>query len=315
MGTKTGPDRRYWRNGTGSWIEALVAALKNPRPPQVEVRFLLGTTAQVSSSSTGGPRVTFFDSSGCSQGSAQFDIAVFACHATNALQSIKDGITQDQVNVLSAFEYRQSCTIAHTYAPALPAAKSLWRTYNIWIHEGYEELRPYIINYVVNLHQNDPANPVYDHFATPYMLYSINPHTAIPDKYVLRQPIKDPKTNQYLQAIAYFPHNVVNLNAMWAQTILWGTQWPYPASDPQFEYHWGRYKPGVPIQGQNDIYFTGGWTLLAGLHEQCWQSAIEVVNLIAKGRSHVDGYEHIPDFRRGPEAFMPASQRGALGLT
>ena len=239
---------------------------------------------------------------------------VFACHAQNALQSIKAGITQDQVNVLSAFECKQSCTVAHTYAPALPAAKSLWRTYNIWTHEGYEELRPYTINYVINLHQNDPANPVYDHFNTPYILYSINPHAAIPDKYVLRQPVKDPKTNQYPQAVAYFPHNVVNLNAMWAQTILWGTQWPYP-SDPGFEYHWSGYQPGVPIQGQNGIYFTGGWTLLAGLHEQCWQSAIEVVNLIAKGKAHVDRYEHIPDLRRGPKGFMPAAQRRALGLT
>lgn len=311
MGTPSGPQRRYWKNGTRSWIDALAAALQEPSAGQVPVRVLLDTQAQVSSSPTACPSVAFFDAGGNSTQQAQFDVTVFACHAQIALQSIKRGITQDQVNVLSAFEFKQSCTIAHTYAPALPVSKSLWRTYNICIHEGYDDLRPYTIDYVVNLHQNDPANPEYNNFNTPYLLYSINPHTVIPDKYILRQPIKSPKTGEYLKAVAFFPHNVVNLNSMWAQSVLWGTQWPYP-NDPAFEYHWGSYEPGTPVQGQNGIYFTGGWTLLAGLHEQCWQSAIEVVNLIVGGSAHVHHYRHIPHHRHGSKEFMPASQRRAI---
>jgi hypothetical protein len=311
--------RQYWANGTVSWITALVNALQNPTsgsggPTLQPVNVVLNSRAMVQGAAVGQPAVQIVSKANPTAPAHAYDAVILACHATQALRSIRSGITQDQVNVLSCFSYKQSCTIAHTYTPALPVSKSLWRTYNIFIHEGYSDLKPYVINYVVNLHQNDPANPQYDHFNTPYVLYSINPQAAIPQEFVLRQPVQDPATGEYLPAIAYFPHNVMKVGSMWAQSVLWGTHWPYP-NDPSFEYHWGtNYKPGKPVQGQNGLYFTGGWTLLAGLHEQCWQSAIEVVNLVVNGPAHADHYTHIPDLRRGAKRFMPDQHRRVLGL-
>jgi len=312
------PFRQYWCDGTRSWIKALVDALSDPPPLAngdflTPVQMVLQATARVHGAASGSPSVDVLDAEGNLLSSESYDAVILACHASHALRSIRSGITQDQVNVLSSFSYKQSCTVAHTYTPALPVSKSLWRTYNIFIHEGYSELRPYIINYVVNLHQNDPASPVYNQFDTPYVLYSINPHVAIPDEFVLRQPVKDLQTGEYLRALAYFPHNVMNVRSMWAQSVLWGTHWPYP-NDPAFEYHWPNYTPGAPVQGQNGLYFTGGWTLLAGLHEQCWQSAIEVVNLITKGSGYAQNYTYVPDMQRGYESFMPEAYLLALGF-
>lgn len=323
MGQPPNPDpepfRQYWRQGTVSWIDALVNALIYPQTsmgvPLQPVQIMVKANARVKSSASTSPTVEVFDDQGNLQTSDSYDAVIFACHASQALRSIRSGITQDQVRVLSSFSYEQSCTIAHTYTPALPVSKSLWRTYNIFIHEGFSDLQPYVINYVVNLHQNDPANPVYNKFNTPYVLYSINPQVAIPDEFVLRQPIRDPKTGEYLRAIAYFPHNVMNVQSMWAQSVLWGTQWPYPSSQ-EYEYHWPCYEPGRPVQGQNGLFFTGGWTLLAGLHEQCWQSAIEVVKLVTEG-INVENYtyipNHFPSVQSEEEIFMPATYLRALG--
>ena len=312
------PFRQYWRHGTVSWINALVNALTNPpqscsEVPLKPVQLMLNVSARVQSAASASPTVEVLDDQGILKSSDSYDAVIFACHAQHALRSIRSGITQEQVNVLSSFSYKQSCTIDHTYTPALPVSKSLWRTYNIFIHEGFSDLQPYVINYVVNLHQNDPANPEYNKFDTPYVFYSINPQVAIPDEFVLRQPIKDPKTGEYLRAIAYFPHNVINVRSMWAQSVLWGTEWPYP-DDQDFEYHWPCYEPGTPVQGQNGLYFTGGWTLLAGLHEQCWQSAIEVVKLVteeSQSEQHPKNYRFIPNYisrdQSVDDSFMPDS--------
>ncbi len=183
------------------------------------------------------------------EGDEHYDAVVMACHATTALRVIQQGMTQEMVSVLGAFHYCNSVAIAHTYTPLLPPDVNAWRTYNILIHDRFAQLRPYTISYVCNRHQNDAAEPAYDRFETPKFFVTLNPSIAIPDRYVLY-------TTESKPAIAYFPHNVVSLATIAAQEKL----------------------PNV--QGQNGIYFTGGWTRGAGLHEECWHSAQNVAHLI-----------------------------------
>lgn len=213
-----------------------------------------------------------------SSGQANFDVVLFACHANIAQRTLQGGLTGDMAQVLGAFDYCSSVGVAHTYSPLLPVDKNAWRTYNIRIHDNYAQLRPYTISYVENLHQNDPENPPYNHFSAPYFFVTLNPSVAIPDKYVLRSP-------QGEKAVAYFPHNVFNLGAMAAQEKL-------PA-----------------IQGQNNVFFTGGWTHGAGLQEECLLSAQDVTGLILRGK--VDD-ANTYNLMAGPEQYTPKYIRDIL---
>jgi hypothetical protein len=56
-----------------------------------------------------------------------------------------------------------------------------------------------------------------------------------------------------------FQHNVGDTNLLAVQQALWGGQ----------------------IQGRNGIYFTGGWTVGAGLQIECWESASAIVRLLS----------------------------------
>lgn len=183
-----------------------------------------------------------------------FDAVIMACHASTSLRLIQQGITNDMVQVLSQFNYSNSVAVAHTYAPLLPPNKNHWRTYNLLIHRNTVQLRPYTISYVCNRHQNDSKNPLYKNVSDSEFFVTLNPAIPIPEEYVLKQPDGTP-------ANAYFQHNIVNADTLKAQKLLWG-----------------RRRKGV--QGQNNIYFTGGWTWGTGLHEDCYNSAEQVVNLL-----------------------------------
>lgn len=238
------PQRMYFAKGTSSWADALAT-----RTQQAGAKFVVGTNAQISAGTNGVIVHT-------AQGDQKFDSCIMACHASTCLQLFRDGITQGIASVLSAFEYTNSVAVAHTFAPVLPPNKSAWRTYNILIHDQYQQLRPYTITYVVNQHQNDMANPAYNHFDEPQYFVSLNPPQPIPDSCVLQtiDPVPQP-------AVSFFPHNVFNLGAMAAQAQL------------------------PSIQGQNGVYFCGGWTLGAGLQEECLHSAQSVASGILSNAS------------------------------
>ncbi|MBW4488795.1 MAG: FAD-dependent oxidoreductase [Trichocoleus desertorum ATA4-8-CV12] len=229
------PKRCYFTQGSSSWIEALGDAVTG-----LGTRFRFN--AQVSIRSKGDAVVV-----DTPDGSEIYDAVVMACHANTALKLLQQGITQDMVNVLSAFEYTSSVAVAHTFSPVMPLNKNAWRTYNIRIHDNAAaQLRPYSISYVCNRHQNDTVNPLHNGYENPEFFVSLNPSTPIPDQYILRTP-------EGKQAIAYFYHNVLNQTALIAQENLQNI-----------------------VQGQNNIFFTGGWTKGAGLHEECWLSAMSV---------------------------------------
>ncbi|MEO1296516.1 MAG: hypothetical protein AAFW75_12045, partial [Cyanobacteria bacterium J06636_16] len=185
---------------------------------------------------------------------------VMACHASTSLKLIQQGITNDIVKVLSQFDQYNSVAVAHTYAPLLPPDRNTWRTYNILIHGDTTQLRPYTISYVCNRHQNDAANPDQNRVGHPEFFVTLNPTIPIPDAYVLKQADGTP-------AVTYFTHNSVNVATLKAQRFLWSG-----------------YEAG--IQGQNNLYFTGGWTLGTGLHEECYQSAERVVDRLLNRSFH-----------------------------
>lgn len=263
------PARKYFDGGSGRWVEALAQAVLKTGLAQ----FRLGQKVQVEG---GHSHATVIHSKG---ERATFDACVLACHADTARKLLVGGVTDRMAHLLSAFDYYDSVAVAHTYAPLLPMDKSAWRTYNITIHEDYEQLRPYSISYVCNLHQNDPADPARNRFEEPYFFVTLNPRVPIPDRYVLRTVEGD-------KAVAYFPHNIVSLEAMAAQGEL------------------------EKVQGQNRLFFTGGWTMGAGLQEECLMSAVNVAARIHSGRPKIDAH-----YRPGAgEEYAPAYMRSTLGL-
>ena len=212
------------------------------------------------------------------EGDETFDAVVVACHASTALKLFRAGITQDMVRILSAFKYYNSIAVAHCYAPLLPPNKNAWRTYNILIHDQAAWLRPYTISYVGNRHQNDAKNPDYNRFGGAYFFVTLDPAVSIPDQYVLRTPNQE-------KALAYFMHNVVSVEALKVQESL-------PA-----------------IQGQNQVFFTGGWTKGAGLQQECWLSAKHVAERILDPKS-VD--EHAFNSHPDAEHYTPRYFRDVL---
>lgn len=168
------PNRVYLTEGTQAWINALSQELLNQG-----ISLQTGTSVQVFGRSDG---VEIFQES---EGYEPFDTVVMACHASTALKLIQQGITNDMVKVLSKFDYYNSLSVVHTYTPPLPPDRNTWRTYNILIHGNYAQLHPYTISYVCNRHQNDAANPKYDHFGQPEYFVSLDPAIPIPDQQFL----------------------------------------------------------------------------------------------------------------------------------
>jgi predicted NAD/FAD-binding protein len=269
FGTGKAPDRRYFVGGSGAWIQALASAVEKSGC----VSFVGGVSAQV-----------FADSDGVTvrtpEGDERFETCIIGCHADHALKVLRGGVTTDMLNVLSQFEYCNSIAVAHTYTPLLPQDKSAWRTYNILIHDYFEQLRPYTISYVINWHQNDAENPEYNRFNDPNYFVTLNPSVPIPDHYVLNVVGCAARP-----AIAYFPHNVVTLNAMSAQEDL------------------------KHVQGQNNVFFVGGWTNGAGLQQECLVASEAVAKQIVSGQPHnAEFYNSHPE----AEHYAPKYLRDAV---
>ncbi|MBE7383676.1 MAG: FAD-dependent oxidoreductase [Leptolyngbya sp. SIO1E4] len=235
------PERAYVEGGCQTWVNALC-----DRILAQGVTLVHNAEVQVFGNSNGVDLLVNHNRF------EHFDAVVMACHASTSLKLIKQGITDDIASVLSQFDHYNSVAVAHTYAPLLPPDRNIWRTYNILIHGDDLQLRPYTISYVCNRHQNDAAYPDHDGFGNPQFFVTLNPAVPIPESYVLKRADGTP-------AVTHFTHNVVNVATLKAQKFLWTGH-------------------GTGIQGQNNLYFTGGWTMGTGLHEECYQSAASVVD-------------------------------------
>ena len=261
------PDRRYFVGGSSVWAEALRDASGAVVELNTEVEVLGGP---------GGARVRRIRE-GRPDGEEEFDAVILACHANVALRIIREGMTPKMASVLGAFDYYDSVGVAHTWSRLLPPDARAWATYNILVRQGVE-LRPYSITYVENRHQNDAENPAYNVYENPEFFVSLNPHLAVPGSAVLRDA-------QGVPAVASFPHNTVSFRSMEAQVRL---------NDRE-----------EPVQGQNALFFVGGWTTGAGLQEECWISAQKVVEMLAGRIRPGERHEHEYDESAAPEDYAP----------
>ena len=179
----------------------------------------------------------------------RFDVAVLALQAYEARRCFKAGLIAEVSKFLDSFDYHDDHIAVHTYHGVLPPYVNAWRTYNILIRRNAGSSLPYSITYMVNRHQNDSQNPRYNGFRTPNFFVTVNPPVPIPETHVLRRTDGPP-------AYAMFRDIAYNLNAVKAQERL------------------------KDLQGINNVYFTGGYTDGAGLHEECWVNGMELATQI-----------------------------------
>jgi predicted NAD/FAD-binding protein len=223
----------------------------------------------------------------------EWDHVIMAVPADEVPNVVVVGLEPMISVLLAKFRYINSVAVAHTSPDVMPAGREQWRTYNILIRPPRARmLRPYTISYVENMHQGAPRVP------ERYWLVSEDPHTPIPDDAVLQ--MKDPVTGKPVPAVAYFRHNTVTPETMGAQQML------------------------SRLQGQNGIYYTGGWTNGAGLHEEILAISIEIAQrlrgyidrkfqprrgkLLAAAPAHVTLHTYNPD----DPSYVPKYIRDAL---
>lgn len=239
-------NRCYFVGGASTWIDALVTYMTRT----MGIKFVPNFKAALIPS--GNPRTrgwTIVNTADASQ-NANVDMAVLACHADDAAKAVVTGLPLAAANTLAQISYANSVAVAHTDSRLLPVNRNAWSTYNILIHGvGSVALKPYVINYVANRHQNDAANPDYDRFGLPEFFVSVNPQLPIPENMVLKGADQAP-------AIANLRHNLYDFACMDAQSLI------------------------SAYQGVFNMYYAGGWTHGSGLHEECWQQGIDVASSI-----------------------------------
>lgn len=243
------PTRMCFRNGASALVESLSQWLRN-RGVRIVTDVAVGVCPSLD-----GVRIVAANRSDITR----FDRVVMACHAEDASKILDcDSMCPDVFQFLGAISYSTGVAVAHSDTRLLPPHRGAWRTYNIPIRLGFG-IVPYSISYVVNQHQNDRAcadsiwRPDTDFFVT------LNPPVPISDRFILRHAGTDEP------AIRHFRHNVLNRAGLEAQRSL---------------NAWHIQDRRGSAEGR--LYFAGGWTNGAGLHEQCFEQAERVASLIAR---------------------------------
>ena len=286
------PRRNYFLNGAQAWIDKLadyllgkyagrLTIIRNAQASVYVEKSQVSISVPPKAGMTGLPKPQTYDK------------VVMTCHADDAMRAIKAGMSQGLINVLDKVRYTNSIAVAHTFAGVLPPDRNAWRTYNVLIRKG-QAIHPYSMTYVMNRHRNDAAvwyetdqhgTPVmktteFNKAGMPQYFVTLNPCVPIPDEYVLKTPqgekrkpagyfklFKDSEERlpgwrhlggvegEGQSVIGWFKHNVLNFDCLDAQEQL-------------TELQGGDYM---------NLYFAGGWTHGAGLHEECWEMAEELV--------------------------------------
>lgn len=288
------PERRYFDRGAQTWLDALAAHLEASSDAHVSVKIHTGAKAQVQVSADG---VTVHHG----LASLQAGVCVMATHADDAARALEfDGSVADygvQVkDILGAVRYTFGYAVCHTSTAQMPGNRNTWRTYNIPIRSGGDSQFPYRIDYVANLHQNDPANPDYDHAGLPaYFVSMVDDLKRIPREDMLdrvmapellpawwrdslpkvvldatrgrtgvdtgyRHQLDAPAQELDKKAWTVFKHNILDARCIQAQAEIRALNLSWRAQPP--------------------LLFGGGWTVGAGLHEQCLQQSQEISLLV-----------------------------------
>lgn len=114
----------------------------------------------------------------------EYDHAVLACHADQALAMLKDATTEER-EVLGAFRYQKNVAVLHKDESIMPKRKRCWSSW-VYHSEGGNTSADIPVTYWMNLLQGIDHN--YPTFVT------LNPHRPIPedhifDKHVFEHPI------------------------------------------------------------------------------------------------------------------------------
>lgn len=285
-GRKKEAERMYFDGGSQKWINCLHKWLEGEgRAPADEDLPKVTTAYNYAAKVIAGDEGTYEVYHAGKRGSAgqtdfePFDRVVFACHADDALRSFgPEGLTEEIAFILGKVSYTNSIAVCHTYTGVMPPNRDTWRTYNVLIRKG-TATTPYSMTYVINRHQNDAENPDFQEAGLPQYFVTLNPVIRIPDEFVLTMPEEfaverakrapgylktwskrfgetvDAPRPDHRKAIGWFRHNVLDFACLEAQELL-------------KDYH--SHDPG-------NVFFTGGWTNGAGLHEQCWKQGKCVV--------------------------------------
>ena len=247
-------DRNYFVGGASTWIDSLVDYMKTNMP---EIVFTPGFAAECSRDAASG---MWKVADANSTASFFADIVVLATPADIALRVMKSGLPAEAANIMAQIKYETAVSVAHTDARLMPVNRNAWSTYNIVIHEpGSVALKPYVINYVANRHQNDVESPEFNKFGLPQFFVSVNPHVPVPEDMVLKDINGEP-------AKADLKHFVFDFDCMQAQTDM------------------------VAQQGRENVYYASGWTHGSGLHTECWTQGADVAGMI---RDHMLKGSHV----------------------
>lgn len=276
------PDRRYFEWGSQHWLATLAQALVARSDDSVRVTVCTGHAAQVTVSASGAVVQA-------GEGPAQaVDLVLMALHADDALKAlhIPNGadLGPELTRILGQVRYTRSYAACHTDDRLLPANRNSWRTYNVLAHPVSQQAQPYRMSYVENWHQNDRAHPRYNEAGLPVFFTTLTPdlHAVDPSMVLERAGGEHlPST-----ARAALPHLAL---AAAAQPATGYTETHAPAG---LTHHggkaWTLFKHNVLDAGclqaqvqiaafneknaaspQWPLFFGGGWTRGAGLHEQC----------------------------------------------
>jgi predicted NAD/FAD-binding protein len=240
--------RKYFVNGSSAWISTLIAYMTKTMP---NITFITNYQATIAAIATSDPMYLIQDLNE-KQAPIRATSIVLAAHADDCLTSFVTGLPDGVGQILGSIKYNNGLSVAHTDSRLLPVNSNTWCTYNILIHDpGAAALKPYVINYVVNRHQNDAENPQYDQYGLPQYFVSCNPQRPIPENMILKAIDGTP-------AVANLRHNNFDFDTMQAQSRI------------------------ETMQGLMNIYYAGGWTHGSGLHEECWAQGQDVAALILK---------------------------------
>lgn len=255
--------RHFFTRGASDWIRQLTRCLESRG-----VKFCLGESpvanlkrpSAVPDFQSGDP--SQFDAlwtvrAGENHIPEEFDHVISAVHADRVGRVIDDGLTARMVTSLSWFEYYNSIAIVHEDESVFPADPKAWSTYNILVYPPQSQrLRPYTISYVERKHHGQDSN------RPPFV--TLTPYDAVSDDKV-RQMLDLPKKEKTL-AVAQLRHNTLSWEAIAAQQALHREQ------------------------GTNGLWFTGGWTNGAGLHEEVLAMSKEIASILRGIPQATEGY-------------------------
>jgi len=271
-GDASATPRQYFVNGASSWIEQLTKYLTAQG-----VQFVKGASPTAILQSDLSWHVL---SATAGPGvPTSYAAVISAVYANEVSRVIPTGLPQLMPFLLAQFRYFDSISIVHDDASLLPAQQEQWSTYNILIYPpNTRMLRPYTITYVTQKHQGHDTND------PPYL--TLTPFGPIPESTIQQMidlgelPAKDK-----ISAVTYLKHNLVSVDSMAAQ----------------------RYLPSM--QGINNLYFTGGWTNGAGLHEEIIAQSLDVASRL-RGIIPIHGPEN---YVHDDPSHVPGHVRKSLG--